>query len=304
VRVFSRDDTKQALLAEQHRDHRNVRYLIGDIRDRNRLLRAMEDVDIVFHTAALKHVLAAEYNPFEAVQTNVIGTQNVIDCALAVEPDKVIFTSSDKAVNPSNAMGTSKLMAERLMTAANYYKGKRRTVFSSVRFGNVVGSRGSVVRIFRDQIRSGGPVTLTSRDMTRFVMAPAEAIRLVFEACWLARSGEVFVLKMPVMRIADLAEVMVEDSGSRGIRLEEIGLKAGEKLAEELLTEEERSRTLELERLLVILPAVREFRTDWDFGYPEARPFAATSYRSDELPPLSKDEIRTILKESGDEPDE
>ena len=299
VRVFSRDDTKQAMLRERYRGRKDLHYLIGDVRDTPRVMRAMEDVDIVFHAAALKHVMACEYNPFEGVKTNILGTQNVIDAAMQVRPEKVIFTSSDKAVNPCNAMGTSKLMAERLMTAANYYKGWRKTVFACVRFGNVIGSRGSVVPIFRRQIEQGGPVTLTSSEMTRFVMWDRHAVKLVFEACTMAHSGEVFVLKMPVLRIRDLAEAMIEAMGATGIEIEEIGAKPGEKIYEELITEEEHARALEMEHMCVILPSAPEFRSDWNFNYPDAKPFARTTYRSDQETPLTRDSIIDLLKTAG-----
>jgi len=152
VRILDIDETKQFELQQEYEDYENIRFLLGDIRDKERLYRAIEDIDIVFHTAALKHVQACEYNPFEAVKTNVIGTQNLIDVAIDEEVEKVIFTSSDKAVNPTNVMGATKLLAERLITSANYYKGARKTVFSSVRFGNVLGSRGSVIPLFKNQI--------------------------------------------------------------------------------------------------------------------------------------------------------
>ncbi len=299
VRVYSRDDTKQAFLREQYRNRTDIHYLIGDVRDAPRLQRAMENVDIVFHAAALKHVYACEYNPFECVKTNIVGTQNVIDSAMQTLPEKVIFTSSDKAVNPCNTMGTSKLMAERLMTAANYHKGGRTTVFASVRFGNVVGSRGSVVPIFRRQIEAGGPVTLTSARMTRFVMWDRQAVRLLFEACTLAHSGEVFVLKMPVLNIRELAEVMISELADGKIEIEEIGAKPGEKLYEELITEEEHARALELEHMCVILPADRQFQSGWDFKYPGAKPFPHKHYRSDHEIPMSRDEIVELLRTAG-----
>jgi len=298
VRIYSRDDTKQALLREEYREHTNIRFLIGDVRDAARLRRGMEGVDIVFHAAALKHVLACEYNPFEAVKTNIVGTQNIIDSAMDVEPEMVVFTSTDKAVNPCNAMGTSKLMAERLITAANYYKGPRRTVFASVRFGNVVGSRGSVVPLFKRQIEAGGPVTLTSRQMTRFVMIDHQAVRLLFRACSLAQGGEVFVVKMPVVNILDLAEVMIERHGAPEIEIMEIGVKPGEKIYEELITTEEHGRTLELKRMFVVLPAIRDFLST-DFHYPEAKPFPYTSYRSDQFPPITREAVSDLLVSSG-----
>ena len=261
VRIYSRDESKQFDMQQEFSHDPGLRYFIGDVRDKERLLLAMEDVDIVFHTAALKHVGACEYNPFEAVKTNIYGTQNVIDAALAKNVRKVILTSSDKAVNPVNTMGVSKLMAEKLITAANQYKGKKRTIFASVRFGNVLGSRGSVLPLIKEQIKRGGPVTLTHPEMTRFVLALSEAVRLLFQATAMARGGEVFVLKMPVIRVADLMSVMVEDLAPvmghdpAAVKINIIGAKPGEKLYEELITDEERTRTVLKDGMYVILPA-------------------------------------------------
>ena len=262
VRIYSRDESKQFEMQQEFSGCPNLRYFIGDVRDKERLLLAMEDVDIVFHTAALKHVGACEYNPFEAVKTNIYGTQNVIDAALARNVRKVIMTSSDKAVNPVNTMGVSKLMAEKLITAANQYKGKKRTVFASVRFGNVLGSRGSVLPLLKEQIKRGGPVTLTHPEMTRFVLALSEAVRLLFKATALARGGEVFVLKMPVMRVTDLMSVLVEDLAPTmgydpaGIKINIIGAKPGEKLYEELISDEEKAHTVLRDDLYVVLPTI------------------------------------------------
>ena len=167
-------------------------------------------MDIVFHVAAFKHVYLCEYNPFDAVMTNVIGTQNVLKAATASGAERVLFTSSDKAVNPTNVMGSTKLLAERMVTAYNVAPGRDKIVFASSRFGNVIGSRGSVVPVFYKQIKRGGPVTVTDPQMTRFIMTIPEAARLVMEACTLAKGGEVFISKMPVIRIVDLATVMIE----------------------------------------------------------------------------------------------
>ena len=221
-------------------DH--LRMLIGDIRDKDRLSRAMEDVDVVFHAAALKHVPLCEYNPFEAAKTNVLGTQNAIDCAIDNEVDRFIMISTDKAVNPTNVMGTTKLLAERLTLAANYHKGNRRSKFSVVRFGNVLNSRGSLLTTLKQQIEKGEDVTLTHKDMTRFVMSIEEAVSLVLSAGAMCEGGEVFILKMDVLRIADLIQVIAEDLGGkrgRKVRTKLIGIRPGEKLYEELLTEDE-----------------------------------------------------------------
>lgn len=247
IRVFSRDETKQFEMQFQLPKKGNIRFLIGDVRDRDRIQRAMEDIDYVFHGAAMKHVPACEFNPFEAVRTNVLGTQNCIDAALQEEVERFITISTDKAASPTNTMGATKLLAERLTVAANHYKGKRRTIFAGVRFGNVLGSRGSVVPLFLKQIQQGGPVTITNAEMTRFFMTIKEAVKLVLEACGKALGGEIFVLKMPSVRMQDLAEAMIElfaplfGHSPKEIAIEEIGIRPGERIEEALMTEEEAS---------------------------------------------------------------
>lgn len=246
---------------------------VGDIRDVDKLTMMCEGVDVVLHTAALKHVILCERAPFDAVQTNIVGVRNVIQAALACNVERVIFTSSDKAVNPTNVMGTSKLMGERLITAANSLKVGRRTIFSSTRFGNVLGSRGSVIPIFARQIESGGPVTLTDRRMTRFIMTLEDSCRLVLAAAQKARGGEVFVTKMPVIRIDDLARVMIDELAPQygfdpaEMELTEIGSKPGEKLYEELMSEEETRRTVELDEMFSVMPAFRSVYEDIAYDY-------------------------------------
>ena len=224
----------------------DLRFLIGDIRDRDRLTRAIEGIDVVFHCAALKHVESGEYNPFEATQTNVVGTQNVIDACLAADVGTMILTSSDKAANPTSVMGATKLLAEKLVSAATNYRGPHRTTFASVRFGNVLGSRGSAVELFARQVAAGGPVTVTDPSMTRFVMSTDRAVELAIRAAEVARGGEVFVFKMPVARLGDL--VSGDDRPSprptrastrRRSRRRRSAARAGEKAYEELMTEDE-----------------------------------------------------------------
>ncbi|RKY23888.1 MAG: hypothetical protein DRP79_08555 [Planctomycetota bacterium] len=304
VRVYSRDESKHFDMRHEFGKRADVRFLVGDIRDRGRLLRAMEDVEIVYHAAGLKHVVSCEYNPFEAVKTNIIGTQNVIDAAMHVRAQKVIFTSTDKAVNPCNTMGTSKLMAEKLMTAANQYRGSRRTIFATVRFGNVLGSRGSVVPHFMRQLREHRKITVTDPDMTRYVMSEAHAVDLVLKATELARGGEIFILKMPAIRVGDLAEVMVEDYAAanglpvESIEVQTIGAQPGEKPFEGLMTSQERFRALELPGMFVVKPPVTDL-IDANYDYPGARPVAVTRYTSSAQDLLTKDEIRGMLRETG-----
>ncbi len=255
VRVFSRDESKQHEMQARLRGRTNLRFLLGDIRDAERLRHAVEGIDVILHAAALKHVMACEYNPFEAVRTNVMGTQNVIDAAIAERVQALVFCSSDKAVNPTNAMGASKLMAERLVTAAHEYKGPRATVFASVRFGNVAGSRGSLIPLVKRLVSEGRPVTVTHPDMTRFFMSMRQAVETVLHAVRLAQGGEVLVPRMPVMRLGDLIEAQLAELGAPGAALEEIGPQPGEKMHEELMTETEAARALQCGELLVIPPA-------------------------------------------------
>jgi len=299
LRILDVDETREFEMSKDLKDYSNVRFLLGDIRDKDRLSRAMEDIDIVFHLASLKHVLACEYNPFEAVKTNVFGTQNLIDVALEEETDKVIFASSDKAVNPCNVMGATKLLAERLITAANYYKGWRKTVFCSVRFGNVLGSRGSIIPLFKDQIRNGGPITLTDERMTRFVMSMSQASGLLFKAAEMAQGGEVFVPKMKSVRILDLANVIVEELCGRdadGIRIKVVGREPGEKLFEEIMMQSEAERSLETEEMFIVLPEITEYSRIETFQYPNAEPTKLRGYRSEDAEVLSKQEIKDMLR--------
>ncbi|KKO54970.1 UDP-N-acetylglucosamine 4,6-dehydratase family protein [Paenibacillus sp. DMB20] len=257
LRIYSRDESKQFNMQQELKEFDNVRYLIGDIRDKQRLSYAMEGVDYIFHAAALKHVPSCEYNPMEAVKTNVIGVQNLIEAAIENNVEKVISISTDKVVNPTNTMGATKLLSERLISAASLYKGSKRTIFSCVRFGNVMGSRGSVIPLFRDQITKGMPVTVTHKDMTRFMMSIPQAAQLVIDAAHYSQGGEVFVLKMPILKITDLAQCMIESYQEASGRMYsgevvETGIRPGEKLYEELMTLEESERALENERMYII----------------------------------------------------
>jgi len=313
IRLFDIDETGEFEFRQELRKYDNVRFLLGDIRDRARLRYAIEGIDIIFHTAALKHVEGCELNPFEAIKTNVIGTQNVIDVAIEEEVSKVIFTSSDKAVNPTNVMGTTKLLCEKLMTSADYYAGARNISFFSVRFGNVIGSRGSVIPLFKNQIRAGGPLTITNPNMTRFIMPMSRALELLFKATQIAQRGEVFVLKMPAVRIQDLAEVMIEEFAPRSmlrtdeIKIEIIGNKLGEKMYEELMTEDEARRALEIEDMFIILPEIKELSYDAASlrypkidRYPRAKPAKIASYKSSDTKLLTKQELRRFIKSVSD----
>ena len=258
VRVLSRDDSKQFELAQRFRDEPALRMLIGDVRSRRRLDRALDGVDFVFHAAAMKHVPASEANPFEATETNVGGTQNVIEAAIDAHVQRVLTISTDKAVDPSNVMGATKLLSERLMSAAESWKGPVQTRFAAVRFGNVIGSRGSLVPLVRGQVARGGPVTVTDPDMSRYLMPIGEAVKLCFEAMQRMEGGEVFILKMPRVRVGDLIEVLIEAYAPMygytpaDIAVEVIGSRPGEKPHEQLLTADEAANAEDVDGMYLL----------------------------------------------------
>ncbi len=296
------NESELFFLSEAYRDYPHIHFYLGDLRDQEKLRRMMAGIELVLHTAALKHVILCEKAPTDAVQTNILGVQNVIEAAHHNRVERVLFTSSDKAVNPTNVMGTSKLMGERLMTAANAMRRANGPIFASTRFGNVLGSRGSVIPLFKKQITQGGPVTLTDPDMTRFIMALKEAVWLVIDSTFLARGGEVFVTKMPVVRIADLAAVMIEELAPRHgfdparIEIKIIGSKPGEKLYEELLNDEETRRTVELERYFAVLPAFKAVYETIDYNYPEMiRSGVGRPYNSAVENAMSRAELHDFL---------
>jgi FlaA1/EpsC-like NDP-sugar epimerase len=299
VRIFSNDEDNTFRLIQELGVKSDIRFLIGDIRDKERLKLAMEGIDIVYHAAALKHVPLCEYNPFEAIKTNVLGTQNVIEAALANSVGKVIAISTDKAVNPVNTMGATKLLGEKLIIDANYYKGSSKTIFSCVRFGNVIFSRGSVVPVFEEQIKQEKMIKMTDEAMTRFMMSIKNTVDLVFKATMLSKGGEIFILKMPVVRLGDLADVAIEQYVKKyGYKKEEItkkiiGPRPGEKMFEELMTETEAKKAFETETMLIIPPPVGF--TDniaAPSDYPNARLSTLSRYISKDVAPFSKEEIR------------
>jgi len=250
IRILDMNETALFNLRHEFRHHeKQLRFLLGDIRNLNRLRYAFRGIDIVFHAAAYKHVLECEWNPIDAVETNINGTSNVIQAAIEMNIKKVIFTSSDKAANPSNTMGATKLMAEKLMIAANTYSAHS-GIFACCRFGNVVRASGSVVPLFEEQILNDKRITITDPGMTRFVISKEKAGELVLLSGFLAQGGEVFVLKMPVININDLADAMIEKYGQAAKEI--IGRKAGEKMYEEVMTEEEMSRAYEGDEMYVV----------------------------------------------------
>jgi FlaA1/EpsC-like NDP-sugar epimerase len=295
---------------EQEIKSEKFRPFIGDIRDKERLRRALEDIDIIFHAAALKHVPLCEYNPFEAAKTNVFGTQNVVEASIENYVEKFIIISTDKAVSPINVMGATKLLAERLTISANLYKGKRKTAFSCVRFGNVLDTRGSVIPLFRKQIKNGGPITITDPNMTRFIMSISRAVELVLNAAEMAIGGEIFIFKMPALRIGDLATVMVNELAPEyGYAPDEINIKIsgrrpGEKLHEGLMTEDEAENAYEDENMFVLMPQ-RSLGINDSLPYEFSDKFKRASrmdYTShdEDVKLLNKDEIRKLIQSSID----
>ena len=288
VIVLSRDELKQHEMRVAGLDHPTLRYFLGDVRDVERLRRAFQHVDIVIHAAALKQVPACEYNPIEAVMTNVMGGRHIIDAALDCGVKRVLAISTDKAVNPVNVYGATKLVAEKLFVQANAYSGTGPTHFSCVRYGNVVGSRGSVVPLFIEQ-RASGKITVTDRRMTRFWITLEQGVRFVLHAIERMHGGEVFVPKLPSMNIVDLATAVAQ-----GCAINEIGIRPGEKLHEVLVSEDEARQTLELDDMYVIEPA-----HPWWTGkaWPGAQQLAeGFRYTSDNNPwQLKVDELRELV---------
>lgn len=243
VRIFSRDELKQWEMEKELKDHPNfdvLRFFIGDVRDKDRLFRAMEEVDVVVHTAALKQVPTLEYNPFEAVKTNILGTQNVIECAIDTKVKKAIFISSDKAVNPINLYGATKLVAEKLFIQGNSYAGGRSTRFSVVRYGNVVASRGSVIPLFIEQAKNN-IITVTDERMTRFWITLEQGVKFVIDCIEKMVGGEIFVPKIQSMKIIDLARTIAPQA-----KIKITGIRPGEKLHEVLIHRDETRHTKDL----------------------------------------------------------
>ena len=302
VRIFSNDEDSTFGMMQELGGRSNVRFLVGDVRDKERLSLAMEDIDIVYHAAALKHVPLCEYNPFEAIKTNVMGTQNVIEAAFSNDVNRVINISTDKAVNPVNTMGATKLLAEKLMIDANEGKGLKKTIFSCVRFGNVLFSRGSVIPLFEEQIKQKKPITITDPNMTRFVMSVSSTVGLVFKATIMAKGGEVFILKMPVVKLGDLTDVVIEKYSEKygykkkDIEKKSIGSRAGEKIFEELMTETEAKMAFETGEMLIIPPQLEIPNIKFEVSdYQNAVHSKLKRYISKDVEPLSKEEIKKLL---------
>jgi len=291
IRIFSRDELKQVQMESTLNDKR-LRFLIGDIRDKERLSRALEDINIVIHAAALKHVPVVEYNPFEAVKTNVQGAQNLIEACLDKKVEFALAVGTDKAVDPFNTYGATKLLMERLFVSANYYKGSRNIKFSCVRYGNVLGSRGSVVPKFIEQIKSGKKLTITDSNMTRFNITMNQALDLILRAIKNGFGGDVFVPKLNAYKVGDMKDIVCELLNYHG-EIEKISIRAGEKFHETLISKHEIRNTYEnLDNDYVIF----EDQTGLNRTIPNTKKASFTDeYSSDKVKVLSKNELKEIL---------
>jgi len=292
IRIFSRDELKQSQMQLEFKDKR-LRYLIGDVRDKERLFRALEDIDIVIHAAALKQMPVAEYNPFEAVKTNVIGSQNLIETCLDNDVETVLAVGTDKAVSPVNTYGATKLLMERLFVSANFYKGKHKTKFLCVRYGNVLGSRGSIVPIFVNQIKSGKKITITDPSMTRFTITMEQALELIFRALQNGNGGEIVIPKLNAYRVGDIKDAIL-DLMKSSIETEIISIRAGEKIHESLVGNDELRNTFERDGDYVVID--KQLYDLEDFNKKDlVQTNLKHQYSSDKVDILSVDKLKALL---------
>ena len=291
--IYSRDEYKQYLMQRQFQDYKKqMRYFIGDVRDKERFARACDGVDIIIHAAALKQVPAAEYNPLEAIKTNIDGARNIVDVAIDKDVEKVVALSTDKAVNPVNLYGATKMVSDKLFIAANAYVGAKNTKFSVVRYGNVSGSRGSVIPFFKTLIDEGATkLPITDMRMTRFWITLDEAVDLVIKAIGEARGGELFIHKCPSFKVTDLARAMLPDC-----ELEDVGIRPGEKLHEVMVTEEDSRSTYEYDDFYIIYPELEWWdNLEIEGGKKVEDRFRYSSDNNSEW--LNVEEIREALKD-------
>lgn len=290
IRIFSRDELKQWEMQKKFNDNLHLRFFIGNVRDKNRLERAMDGANIVVHAAALKQVPSCEYNPFEAIKTNVLGTQNVIEGAINHNIEKVMAISTDKAVSPVNLYGATKMCMEKLFIAANSYVGERKTKMSCARYGNVIGSRGSLIPLLKKQ-KASGPITITDKRMTRFWITLEQGVEFVIRCFDMMHGGEVFVPKIPSMKITDLANAVAPDC-----KIKYIGIRPGEKVHESLITEYEARHSLEFDDFFVIEPEHLLWKREkWTGGKPLPEEFRYTSDKNDKW--LTLEELQNMAKQ-------
>ncbi|KGX92426.1 UDP-N-acetylglucosamine 4,6-dehydratase [Pontibacillus halophilus JSM 076056 = DSM 19796] len=295
IRIFSRNESYQFTMKENFDNHPSLTFLIGDIKEKETLVEASQGVDFIFHLAALKHVPVCEHQPLEALKTNVMGTQNVIDAAIENNVRKVVYISTDKAANPSNFYGLTKAMGERLIIHANTLTDK--TQFVTIRGGNVLGTAGSVIHVFKRQIEHSGKVCITDMEMTRFFLVIEDAIKLVFKATTESVGGEIFVMKMHSCRIMDIAQVLIDDSGKEDVKVEVLGIRPGEKIHEYLLSEFEATNTIQYDdEYYIILPHVHINNVGQ--SYKDYKPANIENYISNKNL-ISQDEVRELLERGG-----
>ena len=290
IAIYSRDELKQLHMRTEFSNNPKLRFFLGDIRDIERLKRAFHNVDYVFHAAALKQVDTGEYNPMEFIKTNVLGSQNVIDASIETGVKRVVALSTDKASSPINLYGAKKLTADKLFIAANNYSFAYGTTFSVVRYGNVMGSRGSVVPLFKHLAEDGKPLPITDLRMTRFWISIDQAVRFVVNSLEMMTGGELYVPRIPSMKIVDLAKAVAP-----GAKLQEIGMRPGEKLHEEMISADDSRRTIILDNRFVVTPVIAE----WGYEAPHGKTMQeGQAYRSDTNDLwMSEEDIRNFLKE-------
>lgn len=298
IRIFSRNESKQVAMESEFHDKR-LRFLIGDVRDKERLIKALEDVDVVFHAAALKHVPVVEYNPFESIKTNVIGSQNVIDACLHQNVETAVCIGTDKAVSPLNTYGATKLLMEKLFVTANNYlnRQKYRTKFLAVRYGNVIGSSGSVILKFIKQIKAKKKITITDPKMTRFSITMDQALDLIFDTTSNGKESEIYVPKLKAYSIMDVKEVLFELLGNNGEEI--VGIRPGEKLHEVLINKDEIRYSWDLgNKYMIANPLRDENEIKKSYSNKIKKIENLETYSSDNVEKLSKEELKKIIIES------
>lgn len=298
IRIFSRNENKQVMMESEFHDKR-LRFLIGDVRDKERLITALEDIDIVFHAAALKHVPVIEYNPFESIKTNVIGSQNVIDACLQQDVETAICIGTDKAVSPLNTYGATKLLMEKLFVTANNYlnREKHRTKFLAVRYGNVVGSSGSVIPKFIEQIKAKKKLTITDPKMTRFSITMEQALDLIIDTAINGKESEIYVPKLKAYSIMDVKDTLFELLGNTGEEV--VGIRAGEKLHEVLINRDEIRASWDLgDKYMIANPLKDEDIIRKSYSNKIKKIHGMDTYSSDNVEKLSKAELKKIILES------
>lgn len=290
IAIYSRDELKQYKMQQEFKHDSRLRFFLGDIRDLERLKLALHDVDFVVHAAALKQVDTGEYNPMEFIKTNILGSQNLIEAAIYAKVKKIIALSTDKASSPINLYGATKLTADKLFIAANNYSFNRGTIFSVVRYGNVIGSRGSVIPFFKSLVNSGKDIPVTDKRMTRFWISIPEAIKFICDSFCLMKGGELYVPRIPSLKIFDLAKIIGPKSN-----VIEIGIRPGEKLHEEMISLEDSRRTLFSNDRFIVMPT----NAEWGYDKPKGKPMKEnTSYRSDTNDLwVTKEKILQIIKD-------